>query len=54
MLFSVHVVSEADYEAHVQQLQDAGATSEKPLLGGEFAYTQAGLGSGSNSEEGSQ
>lgn len=43
MLFTVHVVSQEDYEQHVQDLVDAGATSEKPLLGGENASTQVGL-----------
>jgi cytochrome c oxidase subunit 2 len=43
MLFNVHVVSQAKYEAHLQLLEDAGATSEKPLLGGQNADTQSGL-----------
>jgi cytochrome c oxidase subunit 2 len=43
MLFEVHVVSRADYEAHLQDLEDQGLTSDKPLLGGAEAYTQAGL-----------
>jgi cytochrome c oxidase subunit 2 len=47
MLFEVHVVSREDYDAHLQDLEDAGQTSELPLLGGEDAYTQDGLDSGS-------
>ena len=52
MLFQVHVVSREDYEQHLQDLEDAGQTSDLPLLGGEEAYTQDGLDSGS--VEGSQ
>jgi cytochrome c oxidase subunit 2 len=52
MLFEVHVVSREDYEQHLQDLEDAGQTSDLPLLGGEEAYTQEGLDSGS--VEGSQ
>lgn len=54
MLFRVHVVSEADYQAHLEALEAAGATSELPLLGGEYASTQAGLESGDESEEGAE
>jgi cytochrome c oxidase subunit 2 len=43
MLFTVHVVSREDYEAHLQELEDAGQTTDLPLLGGEEAYTQDGL-----------
>ncbi|GAA1152770.1 cytochrome c oxidase subunit II [Nocardioides aquiterrae] len=43
MLFNVHVVSREDYDAYLQSLQDAGATSEKPLLGGQYSETQGGL-----------
>jgi cytochrome c oxidase subunit 2 len=43
MLFNVHVVSREDYEAHLQELEDAGQTSDLPLLGGEEANTQDGL-----------
>jgi cytochrome c oxidase subunit 2 len=50
MLFTVHVVSQEDYEAHVQDLEDQGLTSDLPLLGGAEAYTQAGLDSGGDSE----
>ena len=51
MLFNVEVVSEEQYDAYVQSLQDAGATSELPLLGGDYARTQTGLASGTESEE---
>jgi cytochrome c oxidase subunit 2 len=46
MLFTVHVVSREDYEAHLQELEDAGQTSDLPLLGGEGAYTEHGLDEG--------
>ena len=54
MLFNVEVVSPEDYDAYLQQLQDSGATSQAPLLGGSYASTQAGLDSGNESEEGAQ
>ena len=50
MLFEVHVVSREEYDAHVEELVDAGQTSELPLRGGEDAYTQAGL-DGAEGEE---
>ena len=34
MLFDVQVVTEADYEAHLQSLQTQGNVSDQPLLGG--------------------
>ena len=52
MLFEVRVVSREDYEQHLQDLEDAGQTSDLPLLGGVEAYTQEGLEDGS--VEGSQ
>jgi cytochrome c oxidase subunit 2 len=52
MLFELHVVSRDDYDQHLQELADAGQTSDLPLLGGSEAYTQEGLDSGS--VEGSQ
>jgi cytochrome c oxidase subunit 2 len=54
MLFDVHVVTQEEYDAHLQELEDAGATSELPLLGGDFASTPAGLESGDESEEGAE
>jgi cytochrome c oxidase subunit 2 len=51
MLFNVEVVSQEDYDAYVRDLQDAGAESKLPLLGGAFASTQAGLDAGIESEE---
>ena len=50
MLFTVHVVSRDDYEAHLQDLVDQGLTSDLPLLGGSEAYTQAGLDEKGESE----
>ena len=50
MLFNVKVVSREDYEQHLQDLEDAGQTSDLPLLGGEDAYTQDGLESEGESE----
>jgi cytochrome c oxidase subunit 2 len=43
MLFMVKVVSPADYEQHLKDLQAAGNESTLPLIGGQDAYTQAGL-----------
>lgn len=43
MLFHVKVVSQADYDAYVETLVDAGQTSDHPLIGGAEAFTQAGL-----------
>ena len=51
MLFSVEVVSQEKYDAYVQHLVDAGATSDLPLIGGEEASTQAGLVSGESEED---
>jgi len=53
MLFNVHVVSQADYQKYLQQLQAASGATDKPLLGGAYATTQAGL-AGDDDEEGSQ
>jgi cytochrome c oxidase subunit II len=50
MLFTVHVVSRDDYEAHLQALKDQGLESEFPLLGGVEAHTQAGLESNGESQ----
>ncbi len=50
MLFTVHVVSREDYDEHLEELEDAGQTSDLPLLGGEGAYTQDGLKSEGESE----
>ena len=43
MLFNVEVVSQAEYDAYVQGLVDAGTVSDGPLIGGEDVNTQAGL-----------
>lgn len=43
MLFNVKVVTRAEYDAYLQELQDAGATSDEPLLGGQNSSTQVGL-----------
>jgi cytochrome c oxidase subunit II len=51
MLFNVKVVDRAEYEQHLQDLEDAGLTSDLPLLGGAEAYTQEGLGDHSESAE---
>ena len=50
MLFKVKVVSPEEYDAYLQQLEAEGKTSDKPLLGGADARTQAGLESGSAEE----
>lgn len=43
MLFEVHVVSRDEYDQFVQSLQQAGAETDKPVLGGSYANTQVGL-----------
>ncbi len=43
MLFNVKIVSQQDYDAYVQTLEDAGQTSDLPLIGGLEVYTQTGL-----------
>ncbi len=50
MLFNVKVVSREDYDAYVADLEATGQTSDKPVLGGEFAYTPVGLGEEEESE----
>jgi cytochrome c oxidase subunit II len=50
MLFYVKVVSADEYQQHLKDLQAAGGETDKPLLGGSEAYTQAGL----DDEEGSE
>ncbi|WP_370250177.1 cytochrome c oxidase subunit II [Nocardioides sp.] len=39
MLFTVKVVSQADYQAYLQEQYDAGFFSPEPILGGEYATT---------------
>ena len=51
MLFNVRVVDRSEYEAYLQDLEDSGATSEIPLLGGDNASTQVGLGAGEEEAE---
>jgi len=51
MLFNVKVVSRADFDAYLESLEEQGQTSDEPLIGGDFAHTQAGL---SDSEEGTE
>jgi len=54
MLFKVDVVSQAEYDKYLQGLQRAGQESQTPLIGGSDAYTQAGLGSGTESDGGAE
>jgi cytochrome c oxidase subunit 2 len=54
MLFNVKVVSKADYEQYLSDLQADGRESEQPLLGGAEAYTQAGLGADDDQEGGAE
>ena len=46
MLFNVRVVSRADFDAYLQDLQAAGFESDEPVLGGEYADTPVGLEEG--------
>ena len=43
MLFNVEIVPRAEYEARLQELADAGNTSDGPILGGDYACAQVGL-----------
>jgi cytochrome c oxidase subunit II len=47
MLFNLRIVSEADFQTYLQQLQTQGNVSDQPLLGGITSQTQAGVDSGS-------
>lgn len=42
MLFNVKVVSRAEYDAHLRDLETAGFSSEAPVIGGKFTDTVAG------------
>jgi cytochrome c oxidase subunit 2 len=53
MLFTVEVVSQADYEAHLADLAEAGQTTDQPITGGANVETQTGLSQDDN-EEGTQ
>jgi len=54
MIFKVRVVSRADYDQYLKDLAAQGNTSDLPLIGGSDAYTQAGLGSGSETAGGAE
>ncbi|GAA5137278.1 cytochrome c oxidase subunit II [Alloalcanivorax gelatiniphagus] len=43
MLFTVEVVSQAEYDAYLADLSEAGNTAEEPILGGQYVREQAGL-----------
>ncbi|WP_435744048.1 aa3-type cytochrome oxidase subunit II [Nocardioides sp. SYSU DS0663] len=43
MLFDVEVVSQEDYAAHLEELEEIGNTADAPLIGGENPNTQVGL-----------
>jgi cytochrome c oxidase subunit 2 len=43
MLFNVKVVSDADFQTYLQQLQAQGDVADQPLLGGVEDQTQSGL-----------
>jgi cytochrome c oxidase subunit 2 len=49
MLFTVHVVSREDYDAHLRALRAKGQTGD--ATGGAITRTQAGLGSGEGGTE---
>ncbi|WP_224766459.1 aa3-type cytochrome oxidase subunit II [Nocardioides campestrisoli] len=50
MLFNVEVVSQADYDAYLADLEAEGSVADAPLLGGSDALTQAGLDDPSKDE----
>jgi cytochrome c oxidase subunit 2 len=43
MLFNVKVVSDAEFQSYLHQLQSQGNVASQPLLGGVTSQTQAGL-----------
>jgi len=43
MLFNVEIVEPDVYEDHLDELAEAGYTSEEPLIGGDFVRDQEGL-----------
>ncbi|GAA1450066.1 cytochrome c oxidase subunit II [Mycobacterium cookii] len=43
MLFNVEVVSQAEYDAYLAELAEAGNTADSPLLGGSYVRDQVGL-----------
>ncbi|HEX3223030.1 MAG TPA: cytochrome c oxidase subunit II [Nocardioides sp.] len=43
MLFNVKIVSDADFQTYLQQLQSQGLVANQPLLGGITSQTQSGL-----------
>lgn len=51
MIFEVKVESREDYDAYLQSLVDAGQTSDKPVCGGRFVETQAGLDETTSDED---
>jgi cytochrome c oxidase subunit 2 len=51
MLFNLEVVSREKYDEYLQELADAGNTSEEPILGGKYANTQVGA---ADAEEGQE
>lgn len=51
MLFNVKVVSQAEYDDYIDGLKADGFEADKPLLGGEDAYTQAGLAEATEAHE---
>ncbi len=53
MLFNVEVVSQAEYDAYLAGLAEAGQTAQAPLIGGSFVNDQAGLDDDSAASEGS-
>jgi cytochrome c oxidase subunit II len=43
MLFNVKVVSKADYDAHLKDLERQGNVSDRPIIGGEYSTREVGL-----------
>ena len=52
MLFDVSVVSEADYEQYLTELEADGFVSDRPVCGNGQAYTQVGLDDESDENDG--
>jgi len=46
MLFNVKVVTRAEYDAHLQELEAAGQMTDDPIIGGSYADQQVGIEDG--------
>lgn len=54
MLFNVKVVSRAEYDAHLRDLEAEGNTSDAPIIGGKYADTMVGMETNTTDEGGAE